>query len=105
MSSNRLLFPSDNLELWYSTLEVFKYLLLDEAKDFCSNGCKNSHIFVDLVLSVKAFEANCGTELNEVYVLSKELIDKFEEDKADRLISISESINKMDVTELDEMFY
>jgi hypothetical protein len=56
-------------------------------------------------LSVKAFEANCGTELNEVYVLSKELIDKFEEDKADELITISESINKMDVTELDEMFY
>lgn len=83
---------TDEVELSYSTAKVVCYLLKIEAEHFVSSKCPSNHIFIDAVLMGQLGLASIGTRCLEIHKLTEELINEFDENKSDRLLSLVGSL-------------
>lgn len=94
---------NDPVEQGDSLAKIAVYLLCSEVEDFVSLECPRNHIFVDAVIAGRLWESKEGSVSNKISVITNELVEEFNEDKGDDLISLAKSY-EMDYTKLLDDF-
>lgn len=101
---NKLSLFSDPSKISDSTMNIFRYLAPIEVRNFVESECIESHIFVDLVIMSMAGMSNVDSDFHRLYILTENLINKFDENEANGLIDLADRLSKLRLNELYDMF-
>lgn len=85
---NKLNYTTDPMVAAESMYRLAAYTLKDEVTNWVEGECKEDHIFVDALIVANFIELDEDSFPHRLYELSKELIDKFDESKADEVMEL-----------------
>lgn len=72
------------------------YLLKNEVVSFVELECAEDHIFVDVVIAGELGNSPMGSPSYKIFDLTNQLVNKFDEDLANELVELVESISELD---------
>lgn len=98
---SRLHHLTDPFEVANAQYSLAYYNMVNEVEHWVSNECADDHIFIDAVIVANFAELDKDSKPYRIYVLTLELLDEFDEDKADELIDLVRNLP----SDLSELFH
>lgn len=89
---NKLNYTTDPMVAAESMYRLAAYTLKTDVTNWVEWECKENHIFVDALIVANFIELDENSFPHRLYELSKELIDKFDESKADEVMELVDKL-------------